>query len=49
MVLVIAVEYNLEWWQLNYTTALLNADVEEKMIPRYEELDEKEVPVVVDF
>lgn len=31
IVLVIAVEYNVECWQLGYNTAFLNADVEEEV------------------
>ena len=51
MVLVIAAEYNLECWQLNYNTAFLNTDVAEevyvKMAPAYEELDDNGVPMIV--
>ena len=43
MVLVMAAEYNLECWQLDYNTAFLNADVTEevyvKMAPGYEQFD----------
>ena len=41
MVLVIAVEFDFECWQLDYSTAFLNAKVKEevyvKMAPGYEE------------
>ena len=51
MVLSIAAEYNLEWWQLDYNTAFLNADVTEevyvKMAPGYEQFDENGVPLVM--
>ena len=47
----IAVEYNLECWQLDNHTALLNADVTEevyvKMAPRYEQCDENVVPLIM--
>ena len=45
MVLAIAAEYNLDSWQLDYNSAVLNADaIEEvhvKIAPGYEELDDK--------
>ena len=51
MVLPIAAEYNLEWWQLDYNTAFLNADVTEDvfvtMAPGYEEFDDNRVPLVM--
>ena len=51
MVLAIALEYNLECWQLDYNTVFLNADVTEevyvKMSPGYEEFDENGVPTVM--
>lgn len=47
----IETEYNLECWQLDYSTAFRYADVEEKvyvkMAPGYERLDENEVPMVM--
>ena len=45
MVLAIAAEYNLECWQLDYNSAVLNADVMEevhlKIAPGYEKFDHK--------
>ena len=45
MVLAIAVEYNLECWQLDYNSAVLNAYVMEevhvKIAPGHEEFDDK--------
>ena len=50
MVLAIAAEYNLEYWQLDYNTAFLNADDTEevyvKMAPGYEKFDKIGVPLV---
>ena len=31
MVLAIAAKYNLEYWQLDYNTAFLNADITEEV------------------
>ena len=51
MVLAIVAAYNLEYWQLNYNTAFLNANVEEevyvKMAPGYEEFDKNGVLLVM--
>ena len=51
MVLATASEYNLECWQLDYNTALLNAHVTEevhvKMSPGYEEFDKNGVAMVM--
>ena len=51
MVLVLATEYNLQCWQLDYNTAFLNAEVVEevyvKMTPGYEEFDENGVLLVM--
>ena len=50
MVLAIAAEYNLEYWQLDYNTAFLKADVTEevdvKMAPGCEQFDENGVPLI---
>lgn len=53
MALAIAAEYNLEFTQLDYSTAFLNADVIEegyvKMTPVYEEFDANGIPVVLNL
>ena len=45
MMLVIMAEYNLECWQLDYNSGVLNVDIMEevhvKMAPGYEEFDDK--------
>ena len=45
MVLAIAAEFSLEFWRLDYNSAVLNADVMEevhvKMAPGYEEFVDK--------
>ena len=53
MVLAIEAEYNLTFWQLDYNTAFLNADVAEevyvKMAPGYEQFDKNGVPLVMEL
>ena len=51
MMLAIASEYNLECWQLDYNTAILNAYITEEvylqMAPGYELFDENGVALVM--
>lgn len=53
MVLAIAMEYNLEYWKLDYNAAFLNADVEEdiyvKIAPGCDDFDENGISMVIDL